>query len=146
VFSVGMAPPLAAAALAAVEILEREPQRVRRLNERAALFLELVRGGGLDAGGSLGAAIVPVITGSSIAAARLSQALFRRGINVQPILYPAVPERAARLRFFLTSEHTEEQVREAAALLLEEARAVAAEPTDLASVARHLGRVMARPP
>jgi len=142
VFSVGMAPPAAAAALAAVEILEREPERVRRLNQRAGLFLRLARDGGLDVGGSIGAAIVPVITGSSIAAARLSQALFARGINVQPILYPAVPERAARLRFFLTSEHSEEQVREAVATLVEEQRRVAAEPTDLAAVARHLGRLM----
>jgi 8-amino-7-oxononanoate synthase len=139
VFSVGMAPPVTAAALAAVAILEAEPERVRRLNDRAALFLRLARDGGLDVGGSIGAAIVPIITGSSIAAARLSQALFGRGINVQPILYPAVPERAARLRFFLTESHAEEQVREAVAILLEESRAVAAAPTDLAAVARHLG-------
>src|SRR3954454_23668538 len=140
VFSVGMAPAAAAAALAATEILEREPERVRRLNERAALFLELAREGGLDVGGSIGAAIVPIITGSSIRAARLAQALFQRGINVQPILYPAVPERAARLRFFLTAAHTERQVREAAAIVIEEPRAVAAERTDLAAVAHHLGR------
>jgi 8-amino-7-oxononanoate synthase len=139
VFSVGIAPPVAAAALAAIEILEREPDRVHRLNERAAQFVHLARDGGLDVGGSIGAAIVPIITGSSIGAARLSQALFRRGINVQPILYPAVPERAARLRFFLTADHTENQIREAAAMLIEEARAVASEPTDLAAVARHLG-------
>ena len=88
VFSVGMAPPTAAAALAAVEILEREPERVRRLNERGALFLKLARDGGLNVGGSIGAAIVPVITGSSIRAGKLAQALFRRGLNVQPILYP----------------------------------------------------------
>ena len=138
VFSVGIAPPAAAAALTAIEILAAEPERVRRLNERAGLFLDLAKAGGVDVGGSVGAAIVPVITGSSIAAARLAQALFRRGINVQPILYPAVPERAARLRFFLTAEHTEGQVKDAAAALLEEARAVAAEPTDLAAVARHL--------
>ncbi len=67
---------------------------------------------------------------------------FERGINVQPILYPAVPERAARLRFFLTAQHTEEQVREAVAILREEADAVAAEPTNLAAVARHLGRLV----
>jgi 7-keto-8-aminopelargonate synthetase-like enzyme len=138
VFSVGIAPPVAAAALAAVEILEREPHRVHRLNERAAQFLHLARDGGLDVGGSIGAAIVPIITGSSIGAARLSQALFRRGINVQPILYPAVAERAARLRFFLTADHSENQVRDAAAMLIEEARAVASEPIDLAAVARHL--------
>jgi 8-amino-7-oxononanoate synthase len=138
VFSVGIAPPAAAAALAAAEILQREPERVRRLNERAALFLTLARTGGLEVGGSVGAAIVPIITGSSIAAGRLAQALFRRGINVQPILYPAVPERAARLRFFLTAEHSEEQVRDAVAVLREEARAIAAEPADLAAVARHI--------
>src|SRR5690349_9367331 len=142
VFSVGIAPPSAAAALSAPEILEQEPDRVRRLNERAGLFLELARAAGLDTGGSIGAAIVPVITGSSIRAARLSQAMFQRGVNVQPILYPAVPEGSARLRFFLTAEHTEEQVRRAVAILCEEAQAVAAEPTDLAGVMRHLGKLL----
>ena len=139
-FSVGMAPPSAAAALAALELLRREPERVRRVNDRAALFLQLIREGGLDVGGSIGASIVPVITGSSIRAARLAQALFERGVNVQPILYPAVPERAARLRFFLTADHSEEQIRQTVAALLEEHRRVEAEPTDLAAVARHLAK------
>ena len=141
VFSVGMAPPAAAAALAAIEILQREPERVRTLNERSSLFLRLTREGGLDVGSSIGAAIVPIITGSSIRAARLAGALFRRGINVQPILYPAVPERAARLRFFLTAAHSEAQIRRAVEILIEENRAVAAEPTDLAAVVRHLGKL-----
>jgi 8-amino-7-oxononanoate synthase len=139
VFSVGMAPSAAAAALRAVELLRQEPDRVGRLNDRAALFLKLAREGGLDVGGSIGAAIVPIITGSSIRAGRLAQAMFERGVNVQPILYPAVPERAARLRFFLTADHTEEQIRETVAILIEEERRVAADPADLAAVARHLG-------
>ncbi len=141
VFSVGMAPAAAAAALAALELLEREPQRVHQVNERGALFLRLAREGGLDVGGSIGASIVPVITGGSIRAGRLAQAMFRRGVNVQPILYPAVPERAARLRFFLTSEHGEEQIRDAVQILLEENRRVTSEPSDLAAVARHLGKL-----
>jgi 8-amino-7-oxononanoate synthase len=141
VFSVGMAPPAAAAALAASEILKREPERVRRLNERTALFLQLAREGGLDVGGSVGASIVPIITGSSIKAGRLAQAMFERGVNVQPILYPAVPERAARLRFFVTAAHTEEQIRKTVAILLEESRQVTSEPSDLAAVARHLGKL-----
>src|SRR5580693_2811316 len=140
VFSVGMTPPAAAAALAALELLEREPERVRRLNDRAALFLKLAREGGLDVGGSIGASIVPIVTGSSIRAGRLAQALFDRGVNVQPILYPAVPERAARLRFFATASHTEEQIRDTIDILLEESRRVASEPSDLAAVARHLGK------
>jgi 8-amino-7-oxononanoate synthase len=141
VFSVGMAPPAAAAALAALDLLHGEPERVRRLNDRAALFLQLAREGGLDVGGSIGASIVPVITGSSIRAGRLAQAMFRSGVNVQPILYPAVPERAARLRFFLTAAHSEEQIRETVGILLEENRRVESEPSDLAAVARHLGKL-----
>jgi 7-keto-8-aminopelargonate synthetase-like enzyme len=42
---------------------------------------------------------------------QLSEAMFDRGINVQPILHPAVEESAARLRFFITARHTEEQIR-----------------------------------
>jgi 8-amino-7-oxononanoate synthase len=141
VFSVGMAPAAAAAALAALELLEREPERVGLVNDRAALFLALAREGGLDVGGSIGASIVPVITGGSIRAARLAQAMFGRGVNVQPILYPAVPERAARLRFFLTAAHSEDQIRDAVRVLLEESRRVASEPSDLAAVARHLGKM-----
>jgi 8-amino-7-oxononanoate synthase len=140
VFSVGIAPAAAAAALAALDILEREPGRVRRLNDRAARFLHLARDNDLDVGGSVGAAIVPIITGGSIRAVRLAQAMFNRAINVQPILYPAVPEGAARLRFFLTAEHSEEQIQQTVRALVEENRRIAAEPMDLAAVIDHLGR------
>ena len=50
----------------------------------------------------------------------MSQALFARGINVQPILYPAVEESAARLRFFITALHTEQQIRDTVAAVAEE--------------------------
>jgi 7-keto-8-aminopelargonate synthetase-like enzyme len=53
-------------------------------------------------------------------ALRLSRALFARGINVQPILYPAVEEKAARLRFFITSRHTPDQIRRTVAAMQEE--------------------------
>lgn len=111
VYSVGMAPALAAAALESLRILQAEPDRVARLQANATLFLRLAKQAGLDTGTSAGLAIVPVIVGSSVGAARLSQALFDRGINVQPILFPAVPDSSARLRFFLSSEHTEAQIR-----------------------------------
>ena len=145
VFSVGMAPAAAAAALAALELLASEPERVRRLNDAAGLFLRLAHNAGLDVGSSIGASIVPVITGSSIRAGRLAQAMFQRGVNVQPILYPAVPERAARLRFFLTAAHTEEQIRDTIQMLTEENRRVEAAPSDLAAVARHLGNLALTP-
>lgn len=113
VYSVGLAPVLAAASLKAMEIMVREPERVARLKERGKLFMELARQGGLDTGLSQGLAVIPVITGSSRKAISLSNNLFEYGVNVQPIIHPAVEEKAARLRFFISSEHSEEEIRTA---------------------------------
>jgi len=119
VFSVGLPPPSAAAALAAIRLMRAEPERVARLQARARFFLELARGYGLDTGGSDGSPVVPVILGSSHAAIEASNRLRQRGINVQPIVYPAVEEGSARLRFFICSDHSEEQLRAAAAAVAE---------------------------
>lgn len=109
-YSVGMSPPLAAASLEALHTMYREPQRVTTLRERGALFLELARAAGIDTGSSAGISVIPAIVGSSLRAARLSARLFERGMNVQPILYPAVPEKQARLRFFMSCEHSEADI------------------------------------
>jgi hypothetical protein len=79
---------------------------------------------GIDTGQSEGTAVVPCIVGNSWVCLQLAQALGRRGINVQPILYPAVEEHLARLRFFITSCHTEEQLRTTADALAEELAAL----------------------
>ncbi len=113
VYSVGIAPPLAAASLAALGLMSREPERVARLRENGRLFLAQARGLGIDTGYSQGFSITPMVIGSSLRAARLSNALFECGINVQPIIYPAVEERAARLRFFLSSLHNEQNINHA---------------------------------
>ena len=118
IYSVGLAPALAAAALESLAILHAEPERVARLQANSALFLELARDACFDTGSATAHAIIPVILGSSIAAARYAQLLFARGINVQPIVYPAVAEKAARLRFFLSSEHSEADIRTTIAALI----------------------------
>jgi 8-amino-7-oxononanoate synthase len=112
-YSVGMAPPLAAGSLAALEYLRKDPARAAAVRQRGALFLQLARAAGIDTGTSAGISVIPAIIGSSPRAVRLSAALFERGINVQPILYPAVPERLARLRFFMCCEHSETDIRDA---------------------------------
>lgn len=113
VYSVGIAPPLAAASLAALNIMVKEPERVARLQENGQTFLRLAKEAGLDTGTSQGFAIVPAITGGSLKAAKLSNRLFEHGINVQPIVYPAVEEKAARLRFFLSAMHSEMNLKQA---------------------------------
>ncbi len=111
VYSVGISPPNAAAALASLMVLQRQPQRVHLLHELSALFLNLAGQRGLDTGLAAGTPVIPIIVGSSAKSLRLSNALFQRGINVQPILYPVVPEHSARLRFFITTNHSQEQIR-----------------------------------
>ena len=118
VYAVGLAPPLAAAAEESLRILREEPWRVARLQENAALFLRRAREAGFDTGGSAGLGIVPVILGSSVRAARMAAALFEAGVNVQPILYPVVPERSARLRFFLSAEHDAAMIERTVAALV----------------------------
>jgi 8-amino-7-oxononanoate synthase/acyl carrier protein len=122
VYSVGLPPANAGAALAALRVLEEEPERVARLQRNAARFLQRARARGLDTGFSQGTPVVPVIVGNSLHALELSRRLFERGINVQPILYPAVEEKAARLRFFITSCHTDEQIDRAVDAVAEELR------------------------
>jgi 7-keto-8-aminopelargonate synthetase-like enzyme len=117
VYSVGLAPPLAAAALESLRILQAEPWRVARLQANAEQFRRLARAAGFDTGASAGLGIVPIILGSSVLAARMAAALFEASVNVQPILFPVVPERSARLRFFLSAEHTEAEIAEAVSAL-----------------------------
>ncbi len=124
VYSVGMSPPIAAAAEAALAVMQAEPERVERLRRNGTLFLSTARKLGLDTGFSLGLAVIPIIVGDSLKAVTLSDRLFKRGINVQPIIHPAVPERSSRLRFFLTSEHTPEQITDTVTAVAEEMAAI----------------------
>ena len=136
VYSVGLPPANAAAALASLKLLRAEPGRVATLNARSKLFLDLARQQGLDTGMSQDSPVVPVILGNSMLALQLSKALFGRGVNVQPIVYPAVPESAARLRFFITSLHTEEQIRHTVGAMVEELRNI--RPPAFAPVGPHV--------
>ena len=110
VFSVGMSAPMAAAAETSLSLMLENPERVERLQKNGRLFLETARSFNLNTGKSIGYSVVPIITGSSRKAVWLSAAMFKEGVNVQPIIHPAVEEQQARLRFFITSEHTKEQI------------------------------------
>ncbi len=110
VFAAGMSPPAAAAALAAIRLLQNEPQRLVRLHENSALFLNLCKQGGLNTGTSKNSPIIPVILGNSTHCLLLSRAMLARGVDVKPILHPAVEEKASRLRYFITSRHTAEEL------------------------------------
>jgi 8-amino-7-oxononanoate synthase len=111
VYSAGITPPNAAAALKSLELMRAHPEVVERLRSRSRFFLELAKSKGLNCGHAIGAAVLPVIVGNSMDCLKLSEALAKKGINVQPIVYPAVEDDGARLRFFISALHSEEQLR-----------------------------------
>jgi len=120
VYSAGLPPANAAAALESLRLMEAEPEVVEQLRQRSRFFLDLLRARGIDTGDAIGAAVVPAIIGNSLECLRLSESLAKRGINVQPIVYPAVEDDAARLRFFISALHTEAQLLETADAVREE--------------------------
>lgn len=117
VYSVGIPPAMAAASSEAINIMLAEPERLAKLRGMCSYFLGELGRIGLDTGLSQGYAVVPLVVGSSLKATKLSQQLFEQGINVQPIIFPAVEEKAARLRFFVSFSHTQEQLAVAVAKL-----------------------------
>ncbi|MCO8302352.1 aminotransferase class I/II-fold pyridoxal phosphate-dependent enzyme [Streptomyces sp. RKCA744] len=123
VYSVGLTPANAAAALAATELIVAEPHRVRALRRNAQLFLSLAASAGLATGSSAHTPIVPCLLGDSARTLRVADRLFDRGVIADPIFHPAVEEGLARLRFFVTSEHREEDIRRAVSVLAEEVAA-----------------------
>lgn len=110
VFSVGLSAPVAAAAAAAVTAMMAEPERVQKLRANGMRFRDRAAAAGLNVGLSAGYAVTPVIIGDSPRAVVAADKLFKLGINALPIIFPAVPEQQARIRFFLTSDHTDEQI------------------------------------
>nr|WP_267241632.1 aminotransferase class I/II-fold pyridoxal phosphate-dependent enzyme [Streptomyces sp. PR69] len=123
VYSVGLTPANAAAALAAAELIAAEQHRVRTLRRNAELFLGLAASAGLATGASAGTPIVPCVLGDSARTLRVADRLYDRGVIADPIFHPAVEEGLSRLRFFVTSEHGEDDIRRAVSILAEEVAA-----------------------
>ena len=122
IFSVGLAPADAAAALAALRILRREPERVLRLQAVGREFRRLMHACGFPVEPEGASPIVPLTIGDQYRCMAVSHALLERGINVQPVIYPAVSKNGSLLRFFLSADHTPAQL----AFVVEQLQAVLA--------------------
>ncbi len=123
VFSTAPPPPMIAAALAALQVLESDPQRVLRLQENAATLREALLAEGLAAGGST-TQIVPVEIGEAKRTMELCERVLARGVFAQGIRPPTVPEGSSRLRFTVMATHGASELREAAKLVGTAAREI----------------------
>lgn len=111
VYAAGIPPALGVAALTSLELMLEEPEEVTKLQSNSLFLFKALKERGINTGPSDGKSpVIPVITGDSMLAMQLSQQLLDDGINAKPIVYPAVAEDSARLRLFLSSTHTEEEL------------------------------------
>ncbi len=112
IFTTALPPASAAAALEALRVIEREPERRERLWRNAALLKEGLTSAGFDVGSS-DTFIIPVIIGGARECVRMAEALLEEGVFAQAIRPPTVPEGASRLRVVPMSEHTTADVESA---------------------------------
>ncbi len=108
-FSTSHPPAVAAACIAALDVLEREPQIIDRLWENTRFFKAGLQALGFNTGLSE-SPITPVIAGDSALAMKLSDRLFEQGVFAQGIAFPTVARDKARVRTIVTATHTREEL------------------------------------
>ncbi len=127
IFSTALPPPAVAAALAALELLGERPRLVEKLSANASALRAELALQGFDVRGSR-TQIIPLIVGEPALAVRICEAALTRGVFAQAIRPPTVPAGTSRLRLAVMASHRPEELRLAARLLAESARAVGFEP------------------
>jgi 8-amino-7-oxononanoate synthase len=109
IFSASMTPASAASVLAALDIMESEPDRIQRLWDVSNYALRSFKAAGFDTGKSE-SPIIPLFIRDDIKALKLTQVLLGDGVFVNPVVSPAVPKEDCLIRFSLMATHTNEQV------------------------------------
>ncbi len=112
IFSASLPPSATAAALAALDVLEREPQMVDRLHKLGAQWRDGLRGIGFDIGLSQ-TPIVPINVGDEYSTVMFWKSLLEDGVYTNPVVYPAVPMGKAMLRTSCMATHTPQQIEQA---------------------------------
>jgi glycine C-acetyltransferase/8-amino-7-oxononanoate synthase len=116
IFSTALPPPAVAGALAALELLEEQPRRVRKLQLAGDLLRSELENQGFDTGAS-STQIVPLMVGDAAEAMRACELALEQGVFAQAIRPPTVPAGTSRLRLAVMASHTKTELRTAAHVL-----------------------------
>jgi len=109
IFSASMSPANTAAALAALKVMEEEPERIERVNEIAQTMRDAYRRLGFDVGNTV-TPIIPIIIGDDMPTMVAWKALYEAGVYTNPVIPPAVPSGSSLLRTSYMATHTDEQL------------------------------------
>ena len=109
IFSASMTPASVATVMAAIEVMENEPERIANLWEITNYALNGFKAQGFNTGKSE-SPIIPLFIGDDIKALKLTQILLADGIFINPVVSPAVPKEDSLIRYSLMATHTKEQV------------------------------------
>jgi len=109
IFSTSHPPSVAAASIAALEVLQDEPEIIDRLWDNTRFFKDGLHAAGFNTGASE-SPITPVIVGDAALATRFSARLFEEGVFAQAMGFPIVPRGKARLRTIVTAAHTRDEL------------------------------------
>jgi glycine C-acetyltransferase len=116
-FSTSHPPSVAATCIAAFEVLQDEPERVKRMWDNTEFFKKELGTLGFDIGGKntpkSETPITPIITGEGRLAMEFSRELFKEGVMATGIAFPTVPEGKARIRTIVTATHTQDELNKA---------------------------------
>jgi 7-keto-8-aminopelargonate synthetase-like enzyme len=109
IFSASMTPPSVATVLAAIKIMENEPERIKHLWDITKYALEGFKSMGFNTG-KTESPIIPLFIGDDVKALQLTMQLLEDGVFVNPVVSPAVPKEDSLIRYSLMATHTKEQV------------------------------------
>jgi len=112
IFSASIAPANAASALAALKLMQQEPERIAKVWDNTRYAMKLLKEYGFDTGHSE-TPIIPILIRDDYKTFILTKKLLEQGVFVNPVISPAVPSSSSLIRFSLMSTHTHEQIDEA---------------------------------
>ena len=116
IFSASIAPANAASVIAAVDLIQAEPERIERLWDNTHYAMAALKKAGFDTGHSV-TPIIPILIRDDFKTFQLTKMALERGLFVNPVVSPAVPSSSSLLRYSLMATHTKEQIDESVSIL-----------------------------
>jgi len=116
-FSCALAPPVVAGLIAALELVEREPQLRKQLWDNVAFMQKRLRDAGVDIG-DCQSQVVPIMIRNDATIFGIGEQLLQEGVFINPVKYPAVGKHKSRFRMSISAAHSRDDLDEGAEIIV----------------------------